>query len=99
MSTVFKAVTEDDILQIINGVVHFKGQPLTRQQADVLAAEAKMIQQTSLWQMLTDEMQYAAQQKMFDEARSIEDMWAGKMAIWVLDVMKKKLNSISSWSK
>ncbi len=99
MRSVFKAVTEEDILRNVNNHIVYKGQPITPEFAKELSAEAQMIMNTNLWKMLTDEMVYEAQQIMFERASSTDDMFFGKAIIWSIDVMKRKLMNLAKLLK
>lgn len=99
MRSVFKAVTEEDILRNVDNRIVYQGQPITPEFAKELSVEAQMIMNTNLWKMLTDEMVYEAQQIMFDRANTTDDMFFGKAIIWSIDVMKRKLAKLSQLVK
>ena len=92
----FKLVTEDEFLRYEEktGRVFNRNIPLTQAQIDGIIHEAKSIQENQLFQYMVKEMTFLANKKMFFDSTSENDIVAGKMILWTLDVMTRKIDNI-----
>jgi hypothetical protein len=90
----FNAVTEDDFLTFRNGQLFLGKTPLSNAQLQELQAEAQMLRNLKLWQLLNSEMKNGAQDLMFNKAIDYPDMMAGKWMLYTLDVQNKKLDNL-----
>jgi hypothetical protein len=92
----FKLITEDEFLRVDKkGDVHFRGTVLTKDQIETLSKEAKDIKSTELYKILLNEMTFLSNKKIFFDSTSETDLLAGKMALWTLDVLSRKIDNIS----
>ena len=99
--SLFNGITEDDVLKFNKGKFTVGGKELTPDDTYAIISGAKGIRETLVWQQLVKDMKYEANRMMFDTSLKYEDMLAGKMVLWTLDVMEKKLASLSKiqWEK
>jgi hypothetical protein len=97
----FKLVTEDEFLRVDpkTGNVHYRGTVLTKQSVESLAHEAKNIKSSELYKVMLNEMTFIANKKMFFDSTSETDILAGKMILWTLDVLSRKIDNISRLGK
>ena len=97
----FNGITEDDVLKFTKGKFIVGGKELTPEDTHAIIAGAASIKEMLVWQQLLKDMKYEANRMMFDTSLKYEDMLAGKMVLWTLDVMEKKLASLSKiqWEK
>lgn len=91
----FKLVLEEEILRPDkNGNIWYRGRYLTKEERQDLEEQAKLILKQPLWEMLTKEMEYLANKRMFHESKDEIDMLGGKMMLYLIDVLRKKLYNI-----
>ena len=102
LSYLFCIFTEDDFLQVKftdkdqkRGVVYDGKKPLEAKHALELASQARVILQFEMFQKLEASMKYSANEMLFNKSKNEEDMIAGKMVLYSLDIFRKKLESIS----
>ena len=92
----FKLVTESDFLRIDNNAqVSFRGKLLNSIEREAIVVEAKNLHANEMWKLLQNEMVYVANKKMFYDSSTTDDILAGKMVLWTLDVMQKKIDKLS----
>jgi hypothetical protein len=91
----FNAVTEKDILQMKGRDIYFQGQKISKENALKLKADAKIWGDSMLWQVLSIEAKSAANKRMFDRAVTIEDIIAGKMMLYSIDIIEQKLAQLT----
>jgi hypothetical protein len=89
------AVEPDNFLTIENGHLKLAGEPLTDQQKKILREEAVYYKGTDLYKVFQNTLTETARQKMFDKAKSWEDMTYGKALLYNLDVEKKIIEMLS----
>lgn len=94
----FNTISADDILREKNGQMYFQGRALSKGEGDLLKAEATRLLDSKLWTILNNDIQYQANKKLFVSSTSQDDMVAGKLFLYTLDVIKTRLNSLSSGS-
>ncbi len=88
----FKTIVEDDFLTISKmGVVKFKGKILDNAQKADLIRNARDLLDNQAWQLMLIEMSFVANKKIYFDSGTMEDMVGGKLILWTLDVMFKKV--------
>lgn len=92
----FRLVTEEDFLRLDvgTGKVYLRGRELAPSQVDDLAREARDIQSTNVYKLILSEMTFEANKKIFFDSRSESDLVAGKMVLWTLDVLSRKVDNL-----
>jgi len=93
----FKGLTEEDILQTTktNGII-YKGSVLDRESKELIASQAKIIDDMFLWQILNDEMTFRAQEKMFSESESFEGMLFGKVMLYIIETQRNRIKHLKN---
>jgi hypothetical protein len=94
MKDLFNTVTEEDILREVNGAWFSGERSLNEQEVKLLIAEAEQFTKSRLWKELRKDIQYQANRTMFEKSRTEADMIAGKMALYILDCIKTRLESL-----
>lgn len=95
MKELFNTITEEDVLRDENGVWVSGGRTLTDAEKKLLISEASVFVQTRLWKELQKDVRYRANKAMYEKAKTIDDLLAGKMALYILDVIKTRLESLT----
>lgn len=91
----YNTINEDDILHEENGVWFYKGKQLSGESKKMLIAEAIQLKDSKLWEILSTDIEYQANKQMFLKATEESHLMAGKMFLYVLDVVKTRLKSMS----
>ncbi len=92
----FNMVTEDDLLRMHGQQYSFLGRALDRETVIRLKADAKGFRDSSVWKVLSTEAKYQANVRMFEKSVSNADILAGKMMLYTVDIIEKKLDQLSS---
>lgn len=90
----FNSITEEDILRIKGGKMYYKGKPMSKEGIDKLKLDALSFENSVIWQILSDEMKYQANQKIFYKAQNSDDLIAAKTLLYLIETMENKLKSI-----
>jgi len=94
------AVVLEDVATIGNGNKLFiQGQEITPDEAQTLLAEVQFIKETRFWKICQYTLKENAHKRMFRYAKSYEDMWAGKLLLYNLDIQNKLINIIKGYKE
>ena len=93
----FKAVTQEEILTTAgNGkVLLLDGEQISQEELKNLSNEAKVIESTMVYKIITNTLRLQASRKMFEESKSWEDMIAGKMMLYSIGVIENIIKILS----
>jgi len=93
----FKLVLEEEILRFDpkTNSMYFNGNKLSQEKVSSLGEQARLIQSTELWGLMIREMQYLANDKIFNKSLTMNDTLGGKFILYTLDIMSKKVYNIS----
>jgi len=90
-------IKDFDLLQEpIAGKLIYQGRVLTLSEKDNIISQAKLIKSIELFGMLTNEMKYLCEKKIYLDSKDHFDIATGKMGLWFIDVLKKKLDRLST---
>lgn len=92
----FNTVTADDILQQTVHGMKFRGQLLSKEDAEAIKKGAAAFQDSIIWKVLLKEMQYAANQRMFEKSTSENDILFGKAMLYTIDILDRKIINLSN---
>lgn len=93
----FNTIGEDDILHVNHyGQWMFEGRPLSKEEINSLVQEATAFQNMKLWRVLQKDLKYQANKRMFVESRSEMDLVAGKLLVYLTDIVKTRLKRMLS---
>jgi hypothetical protein len=90
----FNTISAEDILQEHNGEWIYRGKNLIPGEKDAMIADAQMFYKSRLWQVLQDDAKYQANRRMYLKSRTENDMIAGKMLVYNLDILNTRLKSM-----
>jgi len=91
----FNTITESEILRSTKDGLFLNGVIVGDSHARNLSAQSQMILETDAWNLLVKDMQFVAHKKIYLESTEIQQVIDAKLILWVLDVMSRKLYSIS----
>ena len=93
----FNGVTEHDILIIPKkGVIVYKGRVLTPEHSDKIKNDASIFANSVLWKHLRDDAKFQANKMMFEKSESAVDINNGKIMLYLLEVIDKKMRQLSN---
>ena len=89
-------ISEEDLLRPDGkGGIICRGKKVSREMQDQMAAEAEYIQNSITFKLLMTDMEFLANQTMFKKSSSFDDMMFGKVMLYVIDILKKKIANLS----
>tara|TARA_R110000868_G_scaffold205126_4_gene453441 strand:- start:4161 stop:4520 length:360 start_codon:yes stop_codon:yes gene_type:complete len=68
---------------------------MTPNQVAKLHSDARIIQDTDLWNILENTLRSQSYKMMFTKSQTFDDVLSGKLMLYNLDVMKKILDTLS----
>lgn len=91
----FNGITADDVMKFDgrNFVVGDKVLP-ANDNIDIVSG-AQTIKEMYVWKQLMKDMKWEANKRMYFDSKTTEDILAGKMILWTIDVIEKKLENLS----
>jgi hypothetical protein len=92
----YNTIGKDDIFRKEDGIYWQGEKTMTGAELDHLQAEAKAMVDSKLWNTLKNDIQYQANKAMFIKAESEQDLIAGKLWLYTLDCIDKKLIELSN---
>lgn len=96
VKNLLKGVTLDEVLRSDGkGGIIIRGRKLSLEQADRIQVEAEYIQSSITMKLLFDDMEYLAQQTMFHKSTKYDDVLFGKVMLYVVDILKKKIANLA----
>lgn len=92
----FNALDVHDILDIRGkGIVIYRGKRLTEEAIQLIKDGSTYILESVAWKMLTNEAKLAANQRMFEKSKVIDDIMFGKAMLYDLELLDQKLKQFS----
>lgn len=82
-------VPEDVVTTDKQGQLFIGGTKLTAMEVGSLKSEAEFLVKTRLWSILTNSLKDQAMKVMFERSTTFDDMRAGKMMLYNLNVQEK----------
>ena len=91
----FNTIGEADILKTYSqNTWTLQGRPLREAEIGQLKAEVAQFKTTRLWQVMQLELNYWANKKMFITSETVDDLVAGKLLVYYVDIVKSFLKRI-----
>lgn len=69
------------------------GKKLTQNQSSQLQKEAEFISKTELFSVMCETLKVDAHRRMFETSQNLEDIFAGKMLLYALDIIEKVIHT------
>ncbi len=95
LKNLFNAIQEEELLQYANGKFYVGGREMSKRALGSVPAQAKNIAQSQLWDYLVKDIQYIANDRMYNKSTNIDDLIFGKAMLYNLDIINNKLNNLS----
>jgi hypothetical protein len=95
LKSLFNAVTDDDILSFRGGQLFRGKKALNTFEAEELINGAQALQNMRIWKQLTDEMKWIANDRIYNKSITTNDLTFPKAVLYTVDVMSRKLESLS----
>ena len=92
----YNGITEDDVLSVVGSTVIHRGVPLSQQQKNSIIISAENLKTNDALAAIITDLKFTANKKMYHDSVSVEDLLAGKMALWVIDLLEKKIVNLSN---
>lgn len=96
MRHLFNAVTEDSVLKHDGKNLWLGSTRLTDKQQKAVIAEAHDLDDMYLWSYMLDSLKHAANESMYQNSESDDDIYMGKAMLWAVDVLEKKVKHIKN---
>ena len=103
LKDLWKAPTEESYLKVdqVRGTILLlddenskNGEALSKADVDEYISEARTINRLPLFKKVNESMRNVAKNMIFNKSKTIDDIIAGKMVLWTLEVIDKKYDSI-----
>ena len=91
----FNSVSFDDILSVRKDGIWLNGRKLSDADVKQIKSEAGALKRFLLWGLLNNELKLAANMRMFEKSQTVEDIVAGKLLLYQVNVQKEIVERIS----
>jgi len=91
----FNGITDDDILHHDGQILYLGKNQLSLKDVKEISNGAKVIKEMYTWQLISNELKRTANQIMYEKSKDIDDMIFGKVILYVIDVIDKKLDKLA----
>lgn len=93
----FNTISDDNILKIVSEKeVYYRKKLLNAEQLGTIKQEAKDFSGSLIWKLIKNEAKYSANLRMYEKGISDEDILAGKLVLYTIEIFDRKLNDISN---
>lgn len=96
VADLFSTIKKTDLLRNENGIWYSGDRELTVPEVRQLKNEARMLQNSFLWQQLQNDVEYQAYLKVFLKSRNEFDLIGGKLLKFYIDIINTRLKDLSS---
>ena len=83
-------------MRLKGGKYILRGREITQEEILQIRQDADIFKDSLIWNILKRELQLAANEHMFDNSESFDDMYFGKAMLYNLDLIDKKLKNLST---
>ncbi len=91
----FNTVDEDDIIRVVNGNMYFRGKLLKQEEAQAIKEDAERFKNSKIWYFLRKELLYHANQSIVVKSKTLDDILAGKVLIFLEKIVSDKVRTLS----
>lgn len=92
----FNTISADDILKEKDGQWFYEGRAMNEASKKLLISQAEVLTGWQLWKILQDDIRYQANKRMFLDSKTENDLIAGKITLWTLDVINTRLKKMTT---
>ena len=98
VARLFNTIGAEDILREVDGKWLFLDKPLNDSRKNLIQAEAKQLVESEIWKVLSVDLRWQANKKMYLLAENEMHVATGKLWTLMLDCFETRLNSLSKGS-
>lgn len=91
----FNTIDEDDILRVVGGKLTLKGKFISEELKVKLKDDAERFKDSTIWKIIKTESQYVVNKNMFYKGQTTDDLLAGKVMLYLLQILSKKIDSLT----
>ena len=96
VSGLFNTIGTEDILEEKpGGIVMYQGTEMGGETISQLKHDAKVFSESVLWEVLSNEVKYLSNLRMFERGKNEEDLLMGKAFLYALEVIDRKLKELA----
>lgn len=95
VKNLFNTISQENVLEINEKGVFIRGEKLDQETIDGLKEDAEKFHNSSLWKLLSNEVKYACNVRMYERGRTDDDILAGKCSLYTLEVIEKTIEDIT----
>jgi hypothetical protein len=96
VASLFHTIRKNELLRQENGVWYSGDRELTEHEIRQIKAEARVLLNSRLWQVLEQDIEYQSYRTIFTKSRTEIDLIGGKMLKVYLDIHKTRLQELSA---
>ena len=90
-------VKEVDLLrEVMPGKLVYKNSVLSSAEKNDVISQAKLLKSLTLHGLLMDEMKHLCEKKIYFDSKDQFDISVGKMGLFLVDVLQKKIDKLST---
>lgn len=98
VQNLFKGVLVSDVISMSkDGRLFLNGIQMADSEIRAIQEEAKFVQATRLWSIMTSTLAWQAQKRMFEKSKIYDDMFFGKASLYNLDVQDNIMNTFKNY--
>lgn len=91
----YNTITEGQLMQQDSrGRVYIAGKALSDENDKIFKEDAERFQKSTLWKLLSKELEYHAVQQTLHSAKDYDDVVSGKILIYIINTINKRLSSL-----
>lgn len=92
-----KTINEEDILrEVAPGKLVYGERLLSSGEKNNLISQARFLKTSELYKLLLDEMVFLCEKKIYLDSKDHFDLAVGKMGLWLMRTLQKKIDLISN---
>ncbi len=88
LRNLYNAIVIEDVITIDTGKIRLNGKEITKNELQQFQAEIKALEGFRIWSIMTNSLEYIAQDKIFNRAETFNHVELGKMMLYCLSVQK-----------
>lgn len=100
VSELFNTIDADDLISFTkDGKCVYRNRELTNKEVQIIVDEADRFHKSVIWRILSNEVKWKSNLKMFEKSMNEDDIIFGKASLWTLEVMNETMRRLSQTQK
>lgn len=99
VGSLYNTVSVEDVIQFRGHSIWVNGKELKGEVAAKLTEDAERFHDSAIWKVLFREVQFAANERMFREARTVDDIMFGKAILYANKIYSDALTKLAQFTK